>query len=156
MHLKKVCEKSVIFNPGSGHGLLPDGTRPQSQPMLTQLLSVPCSAILMDMYKIMLMKNCSIRFSYLTLNMLNCFLNIIKTLITCHIISWDLFNRKIQIHHEATLYVNHPILSISCLLLSWWLCEPGHQQAWYWQKKKKKSRSIPSLAAEEFMFWSNP
>ena len=96
--------------------------------------SVSCSAILMDMYKIMLMKNCSIRLSYLTLNMLNCFLNIIKALMTCHIISWDLFNRKIKIHHEATLHVNRHILSISCLLLSCWLCEPGHQQAWYWKK----------------------
>ena len=40
-----------------------------------------------------------------------------------------------QVHNGATLYVAYTILSISWLLMPWWLKEPGHLQAWYWLNK---------------------
>ena len=44
-----------------------------------------------------------------------------------------------QIHYWATLHVTYPILSIPCLLMPWWLEEPGHQQAWFWLNKPEYS-----------------
>ena len=40
-----------------------------------------------------------------------------------------------QISNGATTHVAYPILSIPCLLMPWWLKEPGHQQSWYWSPK---------------------
>ena len=47
-----------------------------------------------------------------------------------------------QIHNGATPHVAYPILSIPCLLMPWWLKDPGHQQAWYWPNKPVHSVSI--------------
>ena len=30
-------------------------------------------------------------------------------------------------------YIHNCIQSISCLLMTWWCKEPGHQQPWYWR-----------------------
>ena len=46
-----------------------------------------------------------------------------------------------QIHNGATLHVVYPKLSIPCLLMTWRLKEPGHQQAWYWPSKPEYSIS---------------
>ena len=138
-------EKNFV-NPGSGHGLLPDGTRPQSESMLTQLLSVPCSAILMDMFKTMLMKIYNIRLSYLTLNMQNCFLNIIKS----HVISY----LGICSTEKFKFIIKQPYMLIVLYCQYHVPCCPGDfvSQGISRHGIGEKSRNIPSLASEEFIF----
>ena len=54
----------------------------------------------------------------------------------------------------ATLHVAYPILSIPCLLMPWWLKEPGHQQAWYWLDKPEYSISSIRRVFFFFFFYS--
>ena len=44
-----------------------------------------------------------------------------------------------EIHTGATLHAAYPIKSIPCLLMLWWLQEPGHYQVWYWPNKPEYS-----------------
>ena len=85
----------------------------------------------------------------LTLNMLNCF----KDYKRCIHISYHLefCSTEDQIHNGTTLHVAYPILSIPCLLMPWWLKEPGHQQAWYWPSKLEYS--ISSIKRAKTLKW---
>ena len=62
-----------------------------------------------------------------------------------------------QIHCGATLHVASPILSIPCLLMLWWLREPRHQQAWYWQDRPEyyisSIRRVKSGCSYQFIHW---
>ena len=71
-------------------------------------------------------------------NMLNCF----KDYQRCIYISYGMLDFVQQKKTKfRTLHVAYPILSISCLLMPWWLKSPGHQQALYWLNKPEYSIS---------------
>ena len=56
-----------------------------------------------------------------------------------------------QIQNGANLHIAYPILSIFCLLMPWWLKEPGCQQALYWPNKPDYSvtRRVNTSSLEE-------
>ena len=63
--------------------------------------------------------------------MLTCF-RITKNAFTFWLVSWILFNTSRWNVLGATLHVPYPTQSVPCLLMNWWLQEPGRQSAWYW------------------------
>ena len=84
----------------------------------------------------------------LSLNMLNFFKVFKRYLYILILISkWELVCKFGVIFHTfiiscpgATIH-GYPTLPIPCLLMLWWLQEPGHQQAWYWPPKPEYSVS---------------
>ena len=46
-----------------------------------------------------------------------------------------------HMHNVSTLHVAYPIQPMLCLLMSWWLKSPGHQQTCYWSNKPEYSVS---------------
>ena len=53
-----------------------------------------------------------------------------------------------QIHNGADLHVSYPTLLIPCLLMTWRLQEPGHQQAWYWPNRP--AYSVPNIRRDKW------
>ena len=77
----------------------------------------------------------NIHITQLTLNMLNCFKNDKK--VYSHFLSYLGFwsTEEDQIHNGGILPVADATPTILCLLITWRLKEPGHQQALYWPNK---------------------